>query len=467
MNLVDYFAISPLLILFATALLLILLETFFKSKLLSWTMYAGLFLALYAAYISPTSTSPLLTPWLKFDPIARFFSLFFISIGVGSSLLASPFFKQFQQSRAEFYFFLLASLFGLILISSSNDFLTLFLGLETLSIALYVLCGYVKKWTISHEAAFKYFLLGSISTSLLLFGIAMVYGATGTTRFDLLPATSSPLFLSGIALISLSLLFKAAVVPFHIWAPDVYAGAPSPVTAFMAVGTKAGAFAALIRIFLVTFTSFNPMWHQIIAYLAFPTLIYANFVAMRQTQLRRFFAYSGISHAGFLLIALASSAPNATSAMLFYLVVYTIATLGAFAVLSFIDDTSEGVTLDSLKGLFYASPLKAAILTLCLLTLGGIPPSVGFFAKFYVLQVGFQAGYYGLVIVGLLTTIFAAYYYLRIVAVMISEKQEIVKAEIRSYSALTASLFACIALIALSFYPEPLFSLMTSISMRS
>lgn len=462
MHAIDYLALSPLLILFITGLLLILVETFAKSKqIFPYIMCGGLLLALYAAYMAPASSNPLLTPWLKFDLIARFFSLFFICIGLLTTLIASPFFKRFGASVAEFYFFLIASVFGLILISAANDFLTIFLGLETLSIALYVLCGYIKKWTISHEAAFKYFLLGSISTSFLLFGIALVYGATGTTRLDIMPALESPLFLSGIALISLSLLFKAAVVPFHIWAPDVYAGAPSPVTAFMAVGTKAGAFAALIRIFLLTFKSFDPIWHQGIALLAFPTLIYANFVAMRQVQLRRFFAYSGISHAGFLLIALAAGTQDAASAMLFYLVVYTLATLGSFAILSFIDDTSEGVTLRDLKGLFYTSPLLATLFALCLLTLGGIPPTIGFFAKFYILKVGFQAGYYGLVIVGLLTSILSAYYYLRIAAAMFSEKPDSSKQPIASAQGLTAGVLTSAALIALSFYPEPIMSLMT------
>ncbi|HXF28241.1 MAG TPA: NADH-quinone oxidoreductase subunit N, partial [Chlamydiales bacterium] len=312
----DFFALGPLIVLFVFSLLLLLVETFVKEakKSIPLIAYIGLFIALYVATISPASTNPLLTSFLKFDSLSRFFTIFFLAIGIATTLLTSAFFKRFEATQGEYYFLLFSALFGLLLISSSNDFLTLFIGLETLSIALYVLCGYMKKWTNSHEAAFKYFLLGSLSTAFFLFGIALIYGAVGTTRFDLLlptlqklPSANQTLFLSGTALVTLGLFFKAAVVPFHIWAPDVYAGAPTPVTAFMAVATKAGAFAALIRLFLQTFQQFDPHWNQAIALFAYPTLIYANFVALRQTQLRAFFAYSGISHAGYLLLPLAAA----------------------------------------------------------------------------------------------------------------------------------------------------------------
>jgi len=472
MTLTDILALSPLLILAACALVLLLVAAFWpeKQRLPTALMLTGLLASLYCACLGYVSTNPLLTPWLVFDSLNSYFAILFIAIGIATTLTSGPFFKRFEASQEEYYFFLLSALFGLLLISSANDFLTLFLGLETLSIALYVLCGYMKKWNLSSEAAFKYFLLGSISTAFLLFGIALVYGATGTTRFDLLSKITAQLagqekllFLSGIAFVSFGLLFKAAIVPFHIWAPDVYAGAPNPVTAFMAVGTKAGAFAALIRLFLLTFKGVDPLWHQVIAFLVYPTLIFANFVAMRQVELRRFFAYSGISHAGFLLIPLAAGGHDAGPSMLFYLVVYTLATLGSFAILSFVDDTSEGVQLKDLKGLFHTSPMLASIFTLCLLTLGGIPPTIGFFAKFYLLKVAFSAGYYGLVIVGLLTTILSAFYYLRIAAVMFAEPSHVEKQVTRSIPASLSGVIAFSSLIILSFYPEPMLHLFTSI----
>lgn len=465
LSVTDYFAISPLLCLFATALIILALETFAPSckKMFSSVAFGGLILALYSACIAPKSQNPMLTNWLTFDALARFFSLLFLSVALGTLALSSTFFKRFDASRAEFYFLLLSSTFGLILISSANDFLTLFLGLETLSIALYVLCCYMKTWAISHEASFKYFLFGSISTSLLLFGIAMIYGATGTTRFDAFEPLDNTLFMGGIAFVTASLLFKAAIVPFHIWAPDVYAGAPTPVTAFMAIGTKAGAFAAFIRIFLATFGSFDPVWHQALQLLAMITLIFANFVAIRQTNLRRFFAYSGISHAGFLLIPLAAGSHEAIASMLFYIVIYSLATLGAFCCLSFLDDKPEGPTIHDLKGLFAYSPLLASTFAFCLLTLGGIPPTIGFFAKFYVLKVAFSAGLISLVIVGLLTTILAAYYYLRIATAIFQPQQQLASVPLYSMPTAIASGVSCLAILGFSLYPEPLLELFAGV----
>lgn len=469
-SLTDFFSLGPLLVLFGFSLVLLLIEAFARDakKSVAITTFIGLVSTLYVAIISPGSTNPLLTDWLTFDSLSRFFAIFFILIGIITLFLSSPFFKRFQATEGEYYFLLLSALFGLLLIAAANDFLTLFLGLETLSIALYVLCGYMKKWTISHEASFKYFLLGSMSTAFLLFGIAFVYGAVGTTRFDALlstlktlPSTNQTLFLGGISLVTLGLLFKAAVVPFHVWAPDVYAGSPTPVTAFMAVATKAGAFAALIRIFLETFEGLDPRWNQALALFAYPTLIYANFVAIRQTQLRAFFAYSGIAHAGLLLLPLAAASSDSTSAMLFYIVVYTVATLGCFAVISFLDTKSEGVQLEDLRGLFHRSPFLASTFSLCLLTLAGIPPTIGFFAKFYIFKIAFAAGFYGLVIVGLLTTILAAFYYLRLIAIMLSEAPH--AAYSKSRPALVASIASFAFIVLLSCYPEPLMNMLSKI----
>lgn len=475
LTMIDFTSLSPLLIVLVGALLLIVLESFAEAaaKKYSFSLtLAVLGIALCAALFAPASDNTLLTPWLRFDMLARFFTIFFISIGIGSTLLSGSFFERFEASRGEYFFLLLAALFGLILIGASADFLTLFLGLETLTISLYVLCGYMKKWRISHEASIKYFLTGAIGTALLLYGIALIYGAVGTTRFDALLSgyqaldvvSTKALFLGGIALVTVGLSFKATIVPFHIWAPDVYDGAPTPVTAFMAVGTKVGAFAAFIRIFMEALPHFDPIWSQAIVFLAYPTLIYANIVALRQVQLRRFFAYSGISHAGFLLIPLAAGTADALSALLFYLIVYAIATLGAFAVLARLDRHIDGVLLSDLKGLFQRSPLLAGILALCLLTLGGIPPTVGFLAKFYVFKVAFQAGFYGLVIVGLLTTILSAFYYLRIVGVMLSDASAEDKLPQASWPAAVLGLASFAAIIVLSWYSGPLMALLATIT---
>lgn len=472
LSLTDYAALSPLFILLGGALILLLLESFYESiakKFSATISLVFIITAMLAAYYVPASTNPLLTPWIKFDNLSKFFTLLFLSIGIGTTLLSSSFFKRFEASRGEYFFLLLSALFGLILIGISADFLTLFLGLETLSISLFVLCGYMKKWNASHESAMKYFILGALSAAFLLYGIALIYGAIGTTRFDMiLPAykqlSQAPeitLFFVGISLVTLGLCFKAAIVPFHIWAPDVYDGAPTPVTAFMAIGTKAGAFAAFVRVFMDALPQFDPLWSEGIAWIAIPTLIYANFVALRQVQLRRFFAYSGISHAGFLLIPIAVGTPDALSALMFYLVVYSLATFGCFAILAYLDTRSNGVMMNDLNGLFSRSPMLASIFSICLLTLGGIPPTAGFLAKFYLFKIAFHAGYYTLVIVALLTTVLSATYYLRIIARMLSQAPAETAAPPRTWPAAVVGVASLAAIIALSCYPKPLFTLIT------
>ena len=473
LNSIDFAAISPLLILLVGGLVLLLLESFSET----WAKRSSVFVtlaviafALIAALFAPASENTLLTPWLRFDPLARFFTVFFLAIGFASTLLASSFFQHFDATRGEYFFLLLSSLFGLILIGASADFLTLFLGLETLSIALYILCGYMKKWEVSYESAIKYFLIGSFAAAFLLYGIALIYGAVGTTHFDgllnhyrsLTAASDQVLFLGGIALVTLGLAFKAAIVPFHVWAPDVYDGAPTPVTAFMTVGTKVGAFAAFARVFLVALPQFDPIWNQGVAWLAILTMIYANIVALRQVQLRRFFAYSGISHAGFLLIPIVAGTDEALPALSFYLVIYSLATLGSFAVLAFLDKDSKGVFFRDLQGLFQRAPFLAGIFALCLLTLAGIPPTAGFFAKFYVFKLAFEAGFYTLVVVGLLTTIISVFYYLRIVSIMFSEAPTEASPPPHSWPAALVGIVSFAAIIIFSCYPEPLLALMAA-----
>lgn len=473
LSLVDFAALSPLLILLVGAMGLLLFDAFAEkaSKQYSFSLaIAILVIATAAALWAPVSKNALLTDWLRFDAFSQFFTLLFLSVGLSAVLLSYSFFQNFDPHRGEYFFLLFSALFGLILIAAAADFLTLFLGLETLSISLYVLCGYMKKWGISNEASIKYFLMGSIAAAFLLYGIALIYGAVGTTRFEGLLAAyrglqSTPdqtLFLTGIALVTLGLAFKAAIVPFHLWAPDVYDGAPTPITAFMAVGTKAGAFAAFARLFLIVLPQFDAVWNQGIALLVYPTLIYANIVAMQQVQLRRFFAYSGISHAGFMLIPLAAGTPDALQALEFYLVVYALATLGSFAVLAFLDKRTEGVMFNDLYGLFKRAPLLAVCLTICLLTLAGIPPTAGFFAKFYLFKVAFQGRYYGLVIVGLLTAVLSAYYYLRIVALMFSEEPSEAEAPSHVWPAAVVGAISLGLIILLSCYPSPLLTLLAT-----
>lgn len=448
----ELYPIAPLLVLLIGSLIVLLADCFAsvsKSVLFAITI-ASFVIAMLFFWHRPETLHPLLSPWLNFDPISRFFTWFFLAIGLSSTLLSYPFFSRFQSPPAEYFFLTLAATVGLILIGQAADFLTLFIGLETLSVALYVLCGYMKKSDDSRESAMKYFLLGALGAAFLVYGIAFYYGSAGHTALKPFMGELSLYMLLGLGLITVGLAFKAALVPFHTWAPDVYDGAPTATVAFMAVGTKAGAFAALSLVFLLGLSS---RWNEALSFIAYPTLIYSNYVAMKQTQLRRFFAYSGISHAGFLLIPLIAATPESLPALFFYLVIYAIATLGAFVILGLLDDKPEGVLLSDLKGLFKRAPFLATLFTLCLLTLAGIPPTAGFFAKFFVLKVAFDGGYISLVIVGLLVAILAAYYYLRIIMTMFQEPDHKTSIAI-PWPQLLLGLTAFILLIALSIYPS-------------
>lgn len=466
LNYQDYLALSPLLILLFGGLVFLLLESFNRTacKRVAFPLSIAIFcLSIVFVFLVPQSTNPLLTPWLYFDSISKFFTLFFLIIGLGVTLLSYSFLERFDPSRGEYYFLLISSVIGMILIGQSADFLTLFLGLEALSISIYVLCGYMKKWLGSGEAALKYFLIGSIATAFFLYGVAFIYGAIGHTSFDkqlssynaIILTPERTLFLGGIALVTFGLIFKAAIVPFHFWAPDVYAGSPTPIAALMAIGIKTAAFAALVRVFMQSLFHFDPLWSKTLAFFVYPTLIYSSFVAIQQTHLRRFFAYSGISHAGFLLIPVAVGSFQAFEALKVYLVVYAIATLGAFATLASLERDSRGLMLQDLKGLFRKAPIHAALFSICLLTLAGFPPTVGFFAKFYVFKAAFEGGFYHLVILGLLASIFSAYYYFRFISIMMQkDTSENEAAQWRTTPEKIVEIGCSGSLIALSLFPS-------------
>lgn len=461
LSLMDFFSLSPLIILLFGGILILFMEIFFsgisKKSFLSMTL-SIFFLTLIAIHYSPISNNPLITSWIAFTPISKFFSYFFVGSSLLVALLSNSFLDATQKS-GEYFFLLLSATFGLFLIGLSADFLTLFIGLETLSITLYIWCSYMKKWGSSQESSIKYFLLGSIGTAILLYGIALLYGATGTTQFNQLlnsyaETKSKFLFSGGITLITVGLAFKAAIFPFHSWAPDVYEGAPTPVTAFMAVGTKAGAFAAFMLIFLIYLPNALAFWNKSIIALSILTLLYSNFLALRQVELKRFFAYSGISHAGFLLIPLATNGGEAIEAMQFYLLVYSLATLGAFSIIASMGLNPDGNQISHLNSYFYRSPILASIMTLCLLTLAGFPPTAGFLAKLYLFKLAYQSHLYILLTVALFTSLLSAYYYLRIILIMFTKQADINYSILKTKSIFTVGLFSALTLIFCIIYPS-------------
>lgn len=424
----DIWTMSPFLTLMVGILVLILCAAFCRKESFQrgWIIsFITLGIALGTLFVASESQNLCLNHWLRCDSYAHVFSYFILCIGISVIVLTISDFTN------EFYAFLLAGVFGLLLVAQAADFLTLFLGIETLSLSSYILCAYLKENRLAMESGIKYFLTGSVAAAFFLYGVALIYGATGTTQLSALRVnieSHSPNFYllwGGLAFISVGLCFKAAIFPFHFYASDVYEGASNPVAAFITLGAKAGAFMALAEVFILFAPSPHPLFIQGIVFLSLITLIYANGVMIQQTRIRRFIAYSGISHAGFMLILIAVGTLEALSALESYVIMYASATWGVFACLNrHINDIAD------LQGLFYKYPLRANVLTVCLLTLAGIPPTWGFFAKFYIFKVAFESGFTLWVIVSLLTTLFSLFAYMRLISMLFTQKQKNITQEI-------------------------------------
>ena len=314
---------------------------------------------------------------------------------------------------------------GMVLLASANDLILVFIALEVLSLALYVLVGLARRDSGAQEASLKYFLLGAFSSAILLYGVALAFGATGTTNISRIaglsgaPSTDSRLMFAAAALLAVGFAFKIAVVPFHSWTPDVYQGAPTSVTGFMAAGTKAAGFAVLLRVFLVALGPLQWDWRPALWLIAIVTMVIGSLFAIVQSDVKRLLAYSSIAHAGFVLVGVVAATANGIAGSLFYLLVYAAMTLGAFAVVTLsASKGKERLEMGSWVGLGQRHPVFAGAMTLFFLSLAGIPPTAGFMAKFFVFQAAVQAGETGLVIAGVLASVIAAFFYLRLIVLM-------------------------------------------------
>jgi NADH-quinone oxidoreductase subunit N len=326
--------------------------------------------------------------------------------------------------------------FGAMLMAGAEELIVLFLGLEVHSIALYVLAGSRHNSPASKESALKYLLLGAFASSFLLYGIALLYGTTGTTNLAEIGAAlaqgegaTGVLLLAGIALLIVGLGFKIAAVPFHIWTPDVYEGAPTVITALMTVVPKAGAFAALLRIFMTALLPVAASWQPIWVVLAIVTMTVGNILALNQESLKRLLAYSSIAHAGYLLVGLAAGTELGSTGVLYYLVAYALMNLGAFAVVVIFEQEKRGLGVSEYAGLAARRPVLGAALALFMFSLAGIPPTAGFMGKLYVFRAAIEAGQTGLAIVAVLNSVVAAYYYLRVVVVLYMREPDVDWAE--------------------------------------
>ncbi|MBK6305570.1 MAG: NADH-quinone oxidoreductase subunit N [Gemmatimonadetes bacterium] len=359
---------------------------------------------------------------------------------------------------------------GMMLMAAARDLMVLFLGIELMSIAVYVLAGLNRRSARAAEGSLKYFLLGAFSTAFLLYGIALVYGATGSTnlteigaRIASLNLSQSPMLLVGVALLLVGFGFKLAAAPFHMWAPDVYEGAPTPISGFMAAGVKAAAFAAFLRVWLEAFPGVYAEWHKAVWWIAATTMIVGNIIALQQKNLKRMLAYSSIGHTGFILVALAAGTPQAATAFLFYLFAYTLATMGAFAVLIAVGQSgSSGDRIEDLHGLWHSNPGLAVAMMVFMLALLGFPVfgGMGFFAKWYVLQSAIQAPapQIRLAIVLVLTSTISAGYYVPVVMAMFMKPRAADAPTVPAMPGLTKLVVGGAVALILFFgvYPDPI-----------
>ncbi len=461
----DFVALVPVAILTVGAIALLLSEVFLVSGRRSYqavlTVAFAAAAGLYAAWVPPAGAV------FGRQGMSDNFSAFVTVIVCGglalSALVGAGWLDARGAERGEFYALAMFGAAGMSLLGMASDFLVAFIAIETMSLATYALAAYMRRGRRPAEAAFKYLVLGAISSALFLYGAALLFGATGTTLFsDLSRGGGTALHLAGLGLVAAGVAFKVAAVPFHAWTPDVYEGAPTPVTAFMAAGVKTAAFAVLARIFLGAMgggTEQATALGGIVAALAVLTMVFGNLLALPQRSVKRMLAYSSIAHAGYLLVGIVSAAAagardKALSGMLFYLAAYSATAIGAFAVVGAVerrggrdDEPADTWDLDRFAGLARRRPALAFAMAVFLLSLAGVPPTAGFVAKLYLFQAAVGAQLYGLAIVGVLTSVLGAYYYLRVVVYMYMRPAEGAEPDGLSTTGLTLALGAAVAVV--------------------
>ena len=364
------------------------------------------------------------------DNFSVFFNLVFLLSTALVILMSDNYIKQEGVNYGEYYTLILFATVGMMLMAGGADLLTIFLGLEIMSISLYVLAGFTRDKVRSNEASLKYFLLGAFVTGFLLYGIALLYGATGTTNLKGIAAfiaensgLSNPMIIAGASLLIVGFGFKIACVPFHKWSPDVYEGSPTPVTAFMSVGPKAAAFAVFLRVFFVALPGLEQKWSIILWVLAVLTMTVGNLVAISQTNIKRMLAYSSIAHAGYALVAIIVGGEFGIASLLFYMLAYTFMNLGAFAIIIVLGRKGEdNANIEDFSGLGYKHPLLAVAMCIFMFSLAGIPPLIGFIGKFYIFSAAIKSGFLLLAIIGMINSVISVYYYLRVTVVIYMKK---------------------------------------------
>ena len=427
---VDLIRFLPETILTATGTLLMVADGIAGrrwSKAYGNLSLIGLVAALLAAVYAYGDPGPAFSGMLMADGFAAFFRVLVISVGILTVFASYRFLAREGAETAEYHALILFAVAGQCVMVTANELIMIFIGLEISSIASYVLAGYLRDDKRNNESALKYFLLGSFATAFLLYGIAWIYGLTGSTSLvtirSVLASRDMALspFLVGFsaALMFVGIGFKVSAAPFQIWAPDVYQGAPTPISAFLSAGPKAAAFAVFLRIFMTAFAPIGSGWEPLVWLSALLSMTIGNFAALTQSNIKRLLAYSSIAHAGYVLVALAARSETGTAAAMFYLAAYALMNIGAFAVVAHLSGKGDRfVSVDDFAGLATRQPLTAALLTVFLLSFIGVPLTGGFFGKFYIFKAALESNLVWLSVLGLLNSAVAAYYYLRILVVM-------------------------------------------------
>ena len=463
----DFYYVLPEIILTFGALVLLVVDVMLPKRdgdgvifgVAIATLLATAAAVLSFAGVNTTASAGL----LAIDGFATFFKLIFILSAVMTVLMSWSYLRVEGVRAGEYCFLILCATLGMMFMASGVDLITLFIGLETMAIAFYILAGFLKPSQRSNEAAVKYFLLGAFSLGLLLYGMSLLYGATGTTSLDgiataLAEGERSLILSLALILIAAGMGFKIAAVPFHMWAPDVYEGAPTPVTAFLSVGSKAASFAMLLRIFFVGLPFLVSDWQTLFWVLAALTMTVGNIAAITQTNTKRMLAYSSIAHAGYVLVGVVSGTERGIAATLVYLWVYLFMQLGAFAIISMLRRQDVvGDELKDLSGLYFRKPFAAIAMLIFMLSLGGIPPTAGFMGKVWVFGAAIDQGFVWLAVIGVVNSAISLYYYYRVIVFMWL-KEETLGSDIEMSPAMATVLgIAVVGSILFGIFPDMLF----------
>lgn len=484
MSLTDLLVIFPFLFSLAWAILLLIVDLWIPANRKGVTAVlaaVGLTIALCLVIIlrNNVSVSTGLTAFnhmVEMDSFTLTLQMIFLGSGLLGVTLAFDYLKRMKIERGEYYPLMMMAMSGMMLMSQANDLIMVFLGLELLSIPLYVLTGFANGKLESEEGALKYFFLGAFASGFVLFGTALIFGATGKTNIaeivsslDTHAVHNQVILILGAGLLLVGFGFKAALAPFHMWVPDVYQGAPTPVTAFMAVGTKVAAFAVLMRVFLADLTIASGSFTPIFIGISILTMLVGTLLALKQTNLKRLLAYSSIASAGFLLMAFVPFSDTAqaftlVSSMTFYLITYAIASFGAWAVvISLEQPDGKGLEIEDYAGLWKKSKMLTLALSILLLSYAGLPLTLGFWGKLYILREVITAGYWWLELIGLLVSVIAVYYYLKVIAAMFQKEGE---PKVRREGWLNlVILLSTVAVVGLSLVPHWILNLVTNVYM--